>query len=84
MTRSELEALTDKVRRRHNRRVLTFFGLVLFVFAFGLFFMPVRFNRSERGSWMLTVVAMDLIVALAGIGWTLRADKDLANRILSR
>jgi hypothetical protein len=81
MTRVELEALIDRVRRPHNRRMVALVALFLTVFVLGLFSMPRGLNRPQRERWMLGVVGLEVVISAAGMGLALRAIKDDCYRL---
>ena len=80
MRRVELEALIDRVRRPHNRRMVALLGLMLVVFVGGMCFMPRRRSLPQRELWMLVVVGLDVVIVSAGM--TPRAPGD-QGRLLS-
>jgi len=67
MTRVELEALIDRVRRPHNRRIVALVAVFLSVFVVGLFSMPRGLTRPQREGWMLAVVGLEVVVIVAGM-----------------
>lgn len=81
MRRAELEALIDRVRPRHNRRMVTLLVLFVFVFFIGLFSMPRGLNRSGRELWMLAVVGVEALLVGAGFRLAFRAIKDDCYRL---
>jgi len=81
MTRVELEALIDRVRRPHNRRIVALVAVFLSVFVVGLFSMPRGLTRPQREGWMLAVVGLEVVVIVAGMRLALRAIKDDCYRL---
>ena len=73
MTKTELHELIDRVRRRHNRRVLSLLALMLAVFFVGLKLAPRSPDSSaltHRQLFIYGVTAVYLTVAITG-GWTI-------------
>ena len=80
MTRAELEELIDRVRRRHNRRVMAVFGMMTVVL-FGSFASVDWFVSPRRGAqrdqWVWLVAGVLLVVSAGGFLWVFgRAKKD--------
>jgi hypothetical protein len=75
VTRAELEALIDQVRRRHNRRIVALFGLFMMLTTLGMLSMPRSLSKPQREVWLLAVVALDAVLAISGMAWALGAAK---------
>ena len=81
MTRTEVEALIDRLRRPHNRRMVTLFGLFLVVFVLGLFSMPRSLTRPQRELWMLAVVGLEAVLIVGGMALAFRTIKNDCYRL---
>ncbi len=78
MTRGELQALVDRVRRRHNRRVFIVLAALLGVFFGGVVLGQAIWPPSgppARPLWLYGVLAAYFAVGVLGAAWIFRDAK---------
>ena len=79
MKREELQTLIDRVRKRHNRRVIALVALLLVVvfggFRLNDYLNPVAAQTAARESFFQAVIVYFLLIAILGGVFILRRAK---------